>query len=152
SASCRTPARTRSFARRSTCTSCVRRARSSRRRTRRSRHASWWRSGRRWWPDMDTGDILALYDDLNFHGALAALIAGRRVARKSMPDGVWLILVPGSTITVVADRPLGKAAPELVGTQVTYAPHIDIYAGGVLQPWAGPTHEQLLAQDWIVLD
>jgi hypothetical protein len=102
---------------------------------------------------MDAGDILALYEDLDFGGALLALKAGRRVARKSMPEGCWLVLVPGSTITVAADRPLGEAAPELVGTQVTYSPHIDIHTpDGSIAPWAGPTHEQLLAQDWIVLD
>ena len=102
---------------------------------------------------MDAGASLALYDDVDFSAASLALKCGRRTKRKSMPEGCWLVLVPGSTITVAADRPLGKAAPELIGTQVTYSPHIDIHTpDGAIAPWAGPTHEQLLAQDWVVLD
>lgn len=82
--------------------------------------------------------------------ALEDLKAGRRVARTGWP-GSWLILVPGSTITVEADRPLGVAAPDLVGQQVQYAPHIDIFTRGFLAPWSF-TQLDLLAEDWCVVD
>lgn len=64
---------------------------------------------------------------MDFGEALAALKAGKRVTRSGWNGaGQWLVLVPGSTITVDAERPLGKAAPELVGQAVSYSPHIDI--------------------------
>ena len=92
---------------------------------------------------------------MNIAEAVAALKAGQRVTRPAWRDaGIWLILVPGSTITVTADRPLGIAAPELIGTQVTYQPHIDIHcADGSLGPWAGGANsvDYLLAEDWEVV-
>lgn len=91
-----------------------------------------------------------------FGTALRLLRHGRLVTRRawaaSNPAPPWLVLVPGSTITVDPDRPLGRAAPELAGEPVSYAPHIDIVtnAGGqrTLQPWV-PTSGDLLAVDWV---
>lgn len=88
---------------------------------------------------------------MDFGDALNALKDGKRVALPGGTD-VWLVLVPGSTITVAADRPLGLAAPELVGQQVAYSPHIDIHcADGSIAPWGGPTMANLFSNDWQVL-
>jgi hypothetical protein len=89
---------------------------------------------------------------MDFADALKALRDGKRVSRydwANTPQG-WLILVPGSEITVEAERPLGKAVPDLVGNAVTYTPHIDMYSyHGELGPWT-PTQADLLANDWNV--
>lgn len=87
---------------------------------------------------------------MDIGGALAALKEGKRVARRSWPETTWLVLVPGSTITVAADRPLGVAAPHLVGQSTTYRPHVDkMRAGHGLEPWT-PSQDALLADDWEV--
>lgn len=89
---------------------------------------------------------------MNFGAALDQLKTGARIARAGWNGaGQWLILVPGSTITVDADRPLGKAAPELVGQQVSYAPHVDIFTTDRrLFPWT-PSQSDQLAEDWMVV-
>lgn len=85
---------------------------------------------------------------MDFGGALQALKAGKRVGRVEWPDSTWLVLVPGSTIVVDGDRPLGQAAPHLVGHAVGYQPHIDkVRTDGAMEPWV-PTHTALLAGDW----
>lgn len=86
---------------------------------------------------------------LDFAGALRQLRLGRRLARTGWNGaGMWILLVPGSTITVEAGRPLGRAAPELVGQSVGYSPHIDIRtAAGALVPWVA-SQSDLLATDW----
>lgn len=92
--------------------------------------------------------------DIGF--AISQLQAGQRVSRDAYnptgdPDGVWLVLVPGSRITVETGRPLGEAAPELVGQQLDYLPHIDIRTlSGALSPWQ-PEQHALLADDWYVI-
>ena len=59
-----------------------------------------------------------------------------------------VFLVPGSTIEVAADRPLGKALPFLVGESVEYRPHIDLRtANGEIVTWQ-PTISDVLADDW----
>lgn len=90
---------------------------------------------------------------MNFGEALIALKAGHRVTRTGWNGtGMWLILVPGSTITVSADRPLGTAAPELVGQEIAYQPHIDMKtAQGSVVPWLA-SQSDLLAEDWKVVD
>jgi Protein of unknown function (DUF2829) len=90
---------------------------------------------------------------MNFGEALEALKGGGRVTRAGWNGaGQWLILVPGSTITVAADRPLGKAAPRLIGQQVQYAPHIDIHTvQGALVPWLA-SQADMLAEDWKAAD
>lgn len=87
---------------------------------------------------------------MRFGPALDALRSGARIAR-SNDEGVWLVLVGGSTITVTEGRPLGDAAPELVGQQLQYRPHIDtVTIHGAVAPWA-PAHADLLADDWLVV-
>jgi hypothetical protein len=90
---------------------------------------------------------------VDFGAAIAALTNGKRVTRSGWNGaGQWLILVPGSTITVEADRPLGKAAPDLIGRQVAYAPHVDIYTvQGALVPWLA-SQTDALAEDWTVVE
>lgn len=85
---------------------------------------------------------------MNFGQALAAMRRGQRVTRDGWDNPArWLLIVPGSTITVDAARPLGQAAPNLIGEQVQYAAHIDQFQGDVLAPWAA-TSADLLAEDW----
>jgi hypothetical protein len=72
---------------------------------------------------------------------------GGRARRMTWPPGWFLLQVPGSTITVEADRPLGKAAPELVGQQVRYSAHIDVYRAGEMTPWR-PFDDDTRADDW----
>lgn len=90
---------------------------------------------------------------MDFGTALTALKNGQRVTRTGWNGaGQWLILVPGSTITVAADRPLGIAAPDLIGQQVAYAPHVDIYTvQGTLVPWLASQTDGL-AEDWIIVE
>jgi hypothetical protein len=53
---------------------------------------------------------------------------------------------------VSAGRPLGDAAPELVGQSVDYRPHIDIMTvQGSVVPWIA-SQSDLLAEDWTVVD
>lgn len=94
-------------------------------------------------PDPDTAGW-------TFGHALDALRDGRRVTRLAWtgPRTPWLVLVPGSEITVTAGRPLGDAAPDLIHDQVRYHPHIDIFTPErTVQTWS-PAHADLLADDW----
>lgn len=90
--------------------------------------------------------------DLTFGEALVALKAGNRVARAGWNGkGMFLILVPGSTFPVTADRPFGKAAPELIGKTVNYRPHIDMFtADGEFVPWLA-SQSDLLVEDWEIV-
>lgn len=86
---------------------------------------------------------------MNFGEALDVLKSGTRVARDGWNGrGMWLVLVPGSSITVAADRPLGIVAPELVGATLQYRSHIDMKTvDGEIVPWVAPQSD-LLADDW----
>lgn len=92
---------------------------------------------------------------MNFEEVLPALLTERkRIARRSWAVA-WLILVPGSSVTVEAGRPLGMAAPELIGRTVDYVPHIDLVtvddAGVVvMRPWTC-SQDNLMAADWFVV-
>ena len=91
-----------------------------------------------------------------FGKALDVLRDGDAVRRHSWNQEVFsgrdcLILVPGSVVTVDANRPLGRALPGQVDNELAYAAHIDLVhvAGDMVfvYPWA-PTHGDLLAEDW----
>lgn len=89
--------------------------------------------------------------DLDFPAALTAMTtANVRVRRESWPPGAFLVLVPGSEFRVAEGRPLGDAAPDLLGTTVRYAAHIDLYRDGDMTVWT-PTQPDLLAHDWTVI-
>lgn len=81
--------------------------------------------------------------------AVRELLDGRRVARAGWNGkGMYLFLVPGSTFVVEADRPMGKACPELVGQSVDYHAHVDMKtAQGYVVPWLC-SQADLLATDW----
>lgn len=86
----------------------------------------------------------------DFGGALKALREGKRVARVGWNGkGMYLVLIPGSTITVSADRPIGAACPNLVGQVVGYHAHIDMKtAQGYFVPWLA-SQADMLAHDWV---
>lgn len=103
-------------------------------------------------PDYRAPDYRSAVRDFDFGLALDFLKEGRRVARAGWNgqtqagDGMWLILIPGSTITVSDGRPLAKAFP--VGTVVNYHAHIDMKtADGTLVPWLC-SQTDMLADDW----
>lgn len=85
--------------------------------------------------------------DETFSAALDRLLDGERVRRAGWAPDTWLVLVPGSTVTVTADRPLGRAFPDRVGERLTYGDHIDLVAEDRVEPWV-PTQSDLLAADW----
>lgn len=88
----------------------------------------------------------------DFGTALTALRAGERVGRQGWNGkGMFLVLVPGSDITVSSGRPLGDAAPELVGRTVAYRPHIDMKTvDNEIVPWVA-SQSDLLADDWFTV-
>jgi hypothetical protein len=81
--------------------------------------------------------------------ALRMVKAGARVRRRGWSGrGMFVFLVPGSTILVSSDRPLGLAAPELVDKPVRYLGHIDmVTATGEVVPWVA-SQSDLLTADW----
>lgn len=87
---------------------------------------------------------------MNFSDALVHIKAGTRVKREGWNgSGMWVYLVPGSTFTVDADRPIGKVAPDLVGKSVAYRSHIDMKTvDGPHVPWVA-SQTDLLAEDWV---
>lgn len=87
---------------------------------------------------------------MDYSGAIHFVASGKRARRPSWPVGAFLILVPGSTITVDADRPLGQAAPELVGQRVRYRSHVDYFENGELEPWQSENDDRN-ARDWEII-
>ena len=87
---------------------------------------------------------------MNFGEALAAIKAGKRVARAGWNGkGMFLFLVPGSTFTVNRE-PLLSIMGE--GTQVQYHAHIDMKtAQGYVVPWLA-SQSDLLSEDWEIAD
>lgn len=81
--------------------------------------------------------------------AVKALWDGLRVRRIGWNGkGMYLFLVPGSVFVVAADRPMGRACPDLVGKAVEYQPHVDMKtADGRVVPWLC-SQSDLLAADW----
>lgn len=91
-----------------------------------------------------------LLHSVSFTEAFPALYEGKAIRRRSWPEEAWLVLVPGSRITVEQDRPLGHALPYLAGRTLTYASHIDMVTEDhKVTPWA-PTQADLLATDWAI--
>lgn len=90
---------------------------------------------------------------MDFPQALKVLRDGGRVARHGWNGkGMWLVLIPGSTFVVESGRPLGQAAPYLVGKQIEYGPHIDIKGpDDVIRPWEASSRD-LLWSDWYVVE
>lgn len=92
---------------------------------------------------------------MEFAEALDHIRRGARVTRRAWVtrEGFpFLFLVPGSTFEVAADRPMGQAAPEMVGKTVNYNPHIDVcYPDRTIGPWY-PHQDAILADDWITVD
>ena len=86
-----------------------------------------------------------------FGKAMDVMRLGDAVTRMAWGSDTFLMFVPGSEITVEADRPLGKANPRMVGENAVYASHIDIVtrADGYprIQPWQ-PSQEAVMADDW----
>ena len=74
---------------------------------------------------------------------------GSRVRRADWNGkGMYLFLVPSSTFMVDPARPMGKACPDLVGTEVNYHAHVDMKtAQGYVVPWLC-SQADLLALDW----
>jgi hypothetical protein len=85
--------------------------------------------------------------------AVKRLQSGDRVCREGWNGrGMYIFLVPGSTFTVEADRPMGRACPELVGKQIDYHAHVDMKtAQGYVVPWLC-SQADLLADDWEIYD
>jgi hypothetical protein len=80
--------------------------------------------------------------------AVYAMREGERVTRAAWDKGVYLFLVPGSTFVVTADRPLGRACPQMVGKEISYHAHVDMQTTqGDVVPWLC-SQSDLLATDW----
>lgn len=84
---------------------------------------------------------------------LPALEAGQAVRRLGWQEGLYLVRVPGSRVTVDPDRPLGKALPWLVGREVDYLTHLDMVdmRGGRIEMYPWPQRGES-ADDWVVAD
>jgi len=86
---------------------------------------------------------------LDFAGALTALKAGARVARRGWNGkDMFLYLVPGSTFHV-SRKPLLGIYPR--GKRIQYRAHIDmVCADGKIVPWLA-SQTDLLEEDWVVV-
>ena len=84
---------------------------------------------------------------MNFGEALASVKQGKRVARSGWNGkDMFIFLVPGSRFQVNRPPLLG-IYPE--GTQIDYAPHIDMKtAQGYIVPWLA-SQADLLTNDWV---
>ena len=84
---------------------------------------------------------------MDFSEALKYLKAGGRVARSGWNGkNMWLVLIPGSKITVDKGKPLSLGFHE--GTVVDYLPHIDMKtADEKVVPWLA-SQTDILADDW----
>lgn len=87
---------------------------------------------------------------MDFGGAIAALKAGKRVARTGWNGkGMFLFLVPGASLVTNLAALLG-VYPE--GTAVDYHAHIDMKtAQGYIVPWLA-SQSDMLAEDWVEVE
>lgn len=85
--------------------------------------------------------------------AQAQLGLGQRVARRGWNGkGMYLVLVPGSKITIAPGRPMGKADPKRIGETVEYHAHVDMWtAQGYFVPWLC-SQADFLATDWVLAE
>ena len=90
---------------------------------------------------------------MNFGQAIDALKHGKKVARQGWNGkGMWLILVPGSEVTLREGSPYANALPEHVSVEIL--PHIDMWttnASGrraMLPGWLA-SQTDMLSDDWV---
>lgn len=87
---------------------------------------------------------------MNFGQALEKLKEGYKVQRSGWNDkGMWLVLVPGSVVTVVEGRPLAKIFP--IGKEINYHPHVDMKGTDESIFVWNPNQLDMLANDWSTL-
>jgi len=89
---------------------------------------------------------------MNFGQAIEVLKAGGKVARQGWNGkGMWLILIPGSTVTLRPESPYGKALPDLIECEIL--PHIDMWTvnaqgrKAMLPGWLA-SQTDMLSEDW----
>lgn len=90
-------------------------------------------------------------DGLSFGDAIVALKAGKRVARAGWNGkGMWLLLVPGSSVPALnPNSPYAKAGL----TSVEIGAHIDMMtAQGTMQPGWLASQTDMLADDWSLVE
>lgn len=86
---------------------------------------------------------------MEFGQVLQLLHQQKRARRPHWAPDTFIYLVPGSNFEV-SRAPLNVIYPQ--GTQITYAPHIDIATGGGhCGVWPMPQAD-VLAEDWLVLE
>jgi hypothetical protein len=87
---------------------------------------------------------------IDFGDALKALKDGKKVCRAGWNGkGMFLFFVPGSCFKVSRPPLLGIYTE---GTDVRYAPHIDLKAAdGTVVPWTA-SQVDVLADDWQVVE
>lgn len=91
---------------------------------------------------------------MNFGEAIAALKAGKKVARKGWNGkGMWLILVPGQpNVTLREGTPYANALPD--HREVEILPHIDMWTTNsegrraMLPGWLA-SQTDMLCDDWV---
>jgi hypothetical protein len=96
---------------------------------------------------------------MTFREAIEALKGGHRIARPEWGDeGAWLMLRRGRTGRITHLMPHGVAMGGTPGdntseAEVTCAPHISMYssAGEIRLGWI-PSHEDMLAEGWVILE
>lgn len=85
-----------------------------------------------------------------FSEALAEIKAGKRLQRRGWNgNGMFVFLVSGSNFTVNRE-PLLSILGE--GCEVTYRPHIDLFAAdGTIGVWQ-PSMGDVMAEDWQIVE
>lgn len=89
---------------------------------------------------------------MNFGDAIENLKSGKKVARIGWNGrSMWLILVPGSKgIRPVEGTPYSVAG---LTDKVDIEPHIDMFtAQGAMQPGWLASQNDMLADDWVIVD
>lgn len=91
-------------------------------------------------------------DAMSFGHALHALKAGHRVARAGWNGkGMWLLLVPGSVVTLRGGTPYADALG-IADAPASIDPHIDMFtAAGTMQPGWLASQADMLADDWMIV-